>query len=234
MMNRLILLGPPGSGKGTQAHALAIEMRIVHLSTGDILREEVRNSTELGLRAKSSMDAGKLVADDIILDMVEDRLRNSNASEGFILDGFPRTVPQAEGLDKIAGRLEISLEAVVNLQLDDEIIIGRLSKRVSCPVCSKVYNEDTNPPVVPGVCDIDGARLEKREDDTPEVIRQRLKVYHEQTKPLEEFYAEKGIMIVIDGDAEPAEVTERILSALDSNNESETTSDDRAKVESRD
>ncbi len=216
MTDRLILLGPPGSGKGTQAHTLALELRLEHLSTGDILREEVRNESDLGKQARAAMEAGKLVADEIILNMVEERLKKGKAAEGFILDGFPRTVAQAEGLDAIAKKLNVALDAVVNLQLDDEIIVGRLGQRVSCPICGKIYNEVSNPPVVPGVCDIDGARLEKRKDDTPEVIRRRLEVYHEQTKPLEEYYAKKGIMIDIDGDAEPAEVSNRILTALSS------------------
>lgn len=227
-MTRLILLGAPGSGKGTQAAALAGKLRILHLSTGDILRAEVSNGSELGQKAKSYMDEGKLVPDDLVLEMVEVRLQQSDADNGFLLDGFPRTLPQAEGLDCIMERLGLQIDAVIDLDVDEESIVNRLAARLSCSTCGSVYNNDTKPPKHPGLCDIDRGLLVRRPDDQPAVVRNRLNVYHQYTRPLEDYYSQQGLLVTIDGNASPEEVTERILSAIDTAKKK----NDRVEIES--
>ncbi len=214
-MKRLILLGAPGSGKGTQAKVLAERLGVAHLSTGDILRAEVRNATPLGLKAREFMDNGQLVPDSLILEMIAARLASKEVAVGFIFDGFPRTLPQAEGLDTLAGKLGIAIDAVVNLEVKDEAIVKRLSARSTCSTCGTIYNDESKPPKHPGLCDIDQGLLHRRPDDNPMVIRHRLNVYHQQTKPLEQYYSGKGLMISIKGDDPVDVVTANILAHLD-------------------
>ena len=208
---RLMMLGPPGAGKGTQAKRLADRFSILHVSTGDMLREARRKETELGQKAADYMDAGKLVPDEVVIGIVRQRLDEEDAADGFILDGFPRTRPQAEALDEMG----VSLEAVVNIEVDDDEVVQRLGGRLSCPECGAVYHETANPPATDDVCDNCGHRgLIKRDDDRPEAIRERLESYHRQTTPLVEFYADKGILENIDGAKSPDEVTETIVGRL--------------------
>ena len=214
-MKHLILLGAPGSGKGTQAKILAERLEVAHLSTGDILRDEVRRGTELGNKAREYMDAGKLVSDALILEMIEVRLSCASVECGFILDGFPRTLPQAEGFDKLAERLGVQIDAVVNLEVDPEAIVKRLSARSTCSTCGTIYNDITKPPQRPGLCDLDNGLLHRRPDDSEMVVRHRLSVYFQQTKPLEEYYRSRGLIINVQGDNPVETVTADIIGRLE-------------------
>jgi adenylate kinase len=211
---RLILLGAPGSGKGTQAKLLAERMGITHLSTGDILRAEVKNGTELGRKAKEYMNSGKLVPDSLILDMIKGKLASPELSNGFILDGFPRTVAQAEGLEAISKELGLEIDKVININVDDEEIVKRLTARRSCPQCGAIYNMLYNPPADDEKCDKDGAKLVQREDDNEATVRNRLKVYHDQTQPLEDFYRKRGLLVDIPGSGGVEKIAGRILAEI--------------------
>jgi len=186
---KIVILGPPGSGKGTYASRLKDLLGIPHISTGDMVREEIRAQTELGKIMKAYSERGELVPDEIIIDMLAKRLSKSDAQRGFILDGFPRTLKQAEYLEKISG-----VDLVINLNVPDEIIIQRLSNRLICKRCGAIYNRLTLKPKVDGICDKCGGELYQREDDRPEVIQERLNVYRRDTKPLIEYYRRKGIL----------------------------------------
>ena len=183
---RLIFLGGPGSGKGTQAKKLVEKFGLAHISTGDLLRQAIKDETELGVTAKKFVDAGDLVPDDVILGMIKEKLTELDG--GFIFDGFPRTLAQAEGLDKLLVEMNLVINKVVNLNVDDSIIIDRLSARRMCKTCGFEYNLKTRPPKVDGVCDIDGGELYQRSDDNEETIKNRLDLYHNKTKPIEDFY----------------------------------------------
>ncbi len=224
-MKRLILLGAPGSGKGTQAKLLAERLGLVHLSTGDILRDEVRRGTALGTKAKEFMDAGKLVPDSLILDTIKEKLGTDGMRAGFIFDGFPRTLPQAEGLNQLMAAVGFPIDRVVNLAVDNEAIIRRLTARSSCGVCGTIYNDISNPPKRAGFCDRDDSPLIRRSDDSEAVVRNRLTVYHQQTRPLEEYYSRMGLLLQIDGDGAADQVLTRILESLGS-----FETNDRAKV----
>ncbi len=213
-MTRFILLGAPGSGKGTQAKVLAEKLGIAHVSTGDILREEVKQQTELGKKAKEYMNAGKLVPDSLILDMVRGKLGSSELSKGFILDGFPRTVPQAEGLDEITRQLGFGIDKVLNINVKDEEIITRLTARSSCPKCGAIYNDISKPPKKADVCDSCGAELKRRDDDKEDTVRSRLDVYHKQTQPLEDFYRGKSLLVDIPGDGAVEDIAARVYGAV--------------------
>lgn len=205
---RLMMLGPPGAGKGTQAKRLAKRFDIPHVSTGDMLREARRKGTELGKKAAEYMDAGKLVPDEVVIGIVGERLGEEDASQGFILDGFPRTRPQAEALADMG----VELDAVLNIDVSDDEVVRRLGGRLSCPNCGAVYHEQASPPAEDDVCDVCGNEgLIKREDDRPEAIRQRLESYHEKTSPLIEFYDDRGVLENIEGTGSPDEVTDRIV-----------------------
>ncbi|MCJ7750970.1 MAG: adenylate kinase [Armatimonadetes bacterium] len=196
---RIVLLGPPGSGKGTQASALQKRRGIPHIASGDILRANVRDDTELGRQARPYMDRGDLVPDALILDMMAERLSQPDASDGYILDGFPRTVAQAEALQQRLEQIDRQLDAVIYLRVPEAEILRRLSGRRTCPACNAVYHVDTMPPQREGVCDACGAELVQRQDEKPDVIRKRLEVYTEQTQPLLLFYRERSLLHEIDG-----------------------------------
>jgi len=209
----LILLGPPGAGKGTQAERLVEDFSVAYYATGDILRAAVKEGTPIGRKAEEYMKAGDLVPDDIIIGVILEAIQNPEAGDGFLLDGFPRTIAQGEALeDKLddAGR---ALTAVLLIEVPDDEIVRRLSgRRVSAS--GRVYHIETDPPKVAGVCDIDGSELVQREDDKPETIRNRLKVYHEQTAPLIDFYEDRGLLRRFDGTLSPTEVHDHIRATL--------------------
>jgi adenylate kinase len=191
---RVILLGPPGAGKGTQAGSIAGTYSIPHISTGDILRANVREGTELGLRAKGFMDAGELVPDEVIIGMVGARLAEADAEKGFLFDGFPRTVPQAEALEALLREREQPLDVVLRLAVDEDEVVTRLTGRRTCASCGAVYHVAHQPPATDGVCDACGGDLVQREDDREDVVRNRLEVYRRSTEPLEEFYWNRGLL----------------------------------------
>ncbi|MDP9101093.1 MAG: adenylate kinase [Actinomycetota bacterium] len=212
---RLVLVGPPGAGKGTQAQFVAEHTGVPKISTGDIFRANVSAGTPLGLRAKAYMDRGDLVPDDVTIDMVRDRLREADALEGFLLDGFPRTVPQAQTLDDILRETaDTKLDVVLELVVDSDEVIRRLSGRRTCRTCNHIWHVDFDPPRTEGVCDIDGGELYQRDDDLPETIKNRLEVYEEQTAPLVAYYANRGVLIGIDATGPVDDVTQRAIDAL--------------------
>lgn len=198
-MIRIVLLGPPGSGKGTQASALQKRRGIPHIASGDLLRANVRDNTELGRQAKPYMNRGDLVPDTLILDMMAERLSQPDAREGCILDGFPRTVAQAEALEQRLEQIGCELDAVIYLRVPEAEILRRLSGRRTCPACNAVYQVDTMPPQREGICDACAAELVQRQDEKPDVIRKRLEVYEEQTQPLLRFYRGRSLLHEIDG-----------------------------------
>ena len=212
---RLVLVGPPGAGKGTQAQFIAAQFAIPKISTGDIFRANVSEGTELGVTAKKYMDAGDLVPDEVTSAMVRERLRDDDANDGFLLDGYPRTVPQAETLDEVLTEVgSDELDVVLELVVDDEEVIRRLSGRRTCRNCGHIWHLDFDPPSADGVCDICGGELFQRDDDMPETIRHRLEVYYEQTSPLVGYYAESGILVGIDAMGPVDDVTDRAIAAL--------------------
>ncbi|EFQ24040.1 adenylate kinase [Aminomonas paucivorans] len=200
---RLILLGPPGAGKGTQAASVIERFTIPHLSTGDMLRDHVKRGTVLGVEAKSFMDSGKLVPDGLIIAMMEDRLRQEDCGRGFLLDGFPRTLPQAEALDALLSRLGVSLDAVVLLDVTDGVVVERLCGRRVCKDCGAIYHVSFHPSRVSGICDLCGGELVQRDDDREDVIRKRLGVYHEQTSPLVAYYEKQDILRRVNAEGAP-------------------------------
>jgi adenylate kinase len=210
----LILFGPPGAGKGTQAERLRTDFQLPFISTGDMLRANVKDQTELGTKAKEYMDAGDLVPDDLIVAMAAERLKEGDAQDGFILDGFPRTIDQAKALDRQLSELGRRVTTALLIDVPDEEVIRRLSGRRVCVKSGHNYHVDFDPPKHEGVCDQDGSRLIQRDDDTPEVIANRLRVYHEKTKPLVDYYDELGLMRHIDGTREPADVHGHIRAVI--------------------
>ncbi|WP_213698503.1 adenylate kinase [Acetomicrobium sp.] len=209
---RMIFLGPPGAGKGTQAVKLASKYGIAHISTGDMLRYHVKNGTDLGEKAKAYMDSGRLVPDDLIIEMVKERLEEEDAKRGFILDGFPRTVNQAEALEKLLKSKDITLDAVVLFDVDEETLVRRLSGRRICPNCNAIYNVHNSDYPEDGRCKRCGNGLIQRDDDRPEVVRRRLKVYEEETAPLLDYYRNKGSLISVDASSESDAVLYAIVS----------------------
>ncbi|BAT72201.1 adenylate kinase [Thermosulfidibacter takaii ABI70S6] len=210
----IIMLGPPGAGKGTQAKMLVEKFGIPQISTGDMLRAAVAEGTELGKKAKEYMDKGQLVPDEVVIGIVEERLKKSDCEKGFILDGFPRTVPQAEALDKILEKMGKKIDYVINIVVPDVEILKRLTGRRTCKQCGAMYHVIYNPPKQEGVCDKCGGELYQRDDDKEETIKNRLKVYNEQTAPLIEYYKAKGVLVDIDGTKSINEIFEDILRVL--------------------
>ncbi len=210
----VILLGPPGAGKGTQAKEIARRYGIPHLSTGDMFRDHVSHGTELGRRAKPIMERGELVPDKIVLGMVEERVAQPDCAEGFVLDGFPRTLGQAEKLDEVLKRLRFGRSIVLHLVVDPELLLRRLTGRRTCKVGGEIYNIYERPPKVPGRCDNDGGELVQRPDDREEVIRERLQAYERQTRPLVDYYGRQGVLVELDGSAGAENVTGSLLRVL--------------------
>jgi adenylate kinase len=212
----IILLGAPGAGKGTQAKQIVERYGVPQISTGDILRENVKLSTELGKKAKTIMDAGKLVSDDLVCDMVAERLARPDCARGYILDGFPRTVGQAEWFDGFLSARGSKLPLrVIKITVDYDKLIKRLTGRRTCPICGTIYNIYTNPPKIPDTCDKDGAKLTFRKDDSEEAIGTRLKAYEKETLPLTDYYRKRSVLTEITGDASPEQVTKDLFGALD-------------------
>ncbi|MEK6251956.1 MAG: adenylate kinase [Actinomycetota bacterium] len=211
----LVLLGPPGSGKGTQGERLQEDFQLPYYATGDILRAAVRDRTELGKTAKEYMDRGDLVPDEVIIGVITERIEDPEAADGFILDGFPRTMPQAEALDAELETLGRALTAALLIDVPDDEVVRRLGGRRTCAKNgSHIFHVDFDPPKEPDVCDIDGSRLLVRDDDKPEVIRHRLDQYHSKTEPLVDYYEEKGLLRRVDGSPSPDEVGDRIRALL--------------------
>ena len=208
---RLILLGAPGAGKGTQAERIAAALAIPTISTGNILREAIKNETEIGLLAKQYMDNGNLVPDDVVIGIVEERVSRPDCAKGFILDGMPRTIPQAESL-KARG---VGIDCVISIEIDDDVIEARMTGRRVCAACGASYHVTANPPKTKGVCDACGGELVIRKDDTPETVKNRLSVFHAETEPLKDFYSKLGYLKLVDGNRPIDEVTEAILKAIE-------------------
>ena len=211
---RIVLVGPPGAGKGTQAQFIASHLAIPKISTGDIFRSNVTTGTTLGRQAKDYMDRGDLVPDELTIAMVGSRLQEDDAQAGFLLDGFPRNVPQAETLKKMLLSLDTRLDVVLELVVDDDEVVRRLSGRRTCRRCGRIWHESFDPPSVAGICDDCGGELFQRDDDREETIRHRLEVYQEQTAPLVSFYADEGTLLGLDATGPVDEITDRALGAL--------------------
>ncbi|HEY83899.1 MAG TPA: adenylate kinase [Chloroflexi bacterium] len=210
----LMFLGAPGSGKGTQAKILGERFNLKHVASGDLFRENLKNETELGKLAKSYMERGDLVPDDVTIAMLKDRLSRPDVQTGFMLDGFPRTIAQAEALGVMMAEMERHIAAVLYLNVPDDVIVERLSGRLICRNCQNPFHLTFNPPGKEGICDVCGGELYQRDDDKPETVRSRLKIYHIQTKPLVDYYSEKGALVEIDGAGGFSEITERLIEAV--------------------
>lgn len=213
---RTVLVGPPGAGKGTQASYIAKHFSIPQISTGDIFRDNVARQTALGQEAKKYMDSGDLVPDEVTIGMVRDRLDETDAAEGFLLDGFPRTVPQANALEKILADHDVALDAVLELSVPDDEVVRRLSGRRTCRGCGRNWHVEFDQPAEQGVCDACGGELFRRDDDAPDTVRRRLEVYTEQTEPLVQHYGDAGVLRRIDATGSVADVTGRAIEALES------------------
>ena len=206
----IIFFGAPGAGKGTQAEIVSKKLDIPTISTGNIIREAIKNGTEMGLSAKSYIDAGKLVPDEVVIGIIKDRLDMDDCKNGFILDGFPRTIPQAKALDEMG----VKIDVVLNIEVSDDDIVNRMSGRRTCPKCGSTYHIEFNPTKTEGVCDNCGTELTVRKDDHPDVVKSRLDVYHSETEPLKAFYEEKGILRTVVGQKELKDTTALTAKAL--------------------
>lgn len=211
---KLIMLGAPGAGKGTQAKKIAEKYNIPHISTGDIFRANIKNGTELGQKAKTYMDQGILVPDELVVDLVMDRFAQPDCENGYVLDGFPRTIPQAEALDAALEKAGAKIDYAINVEVPDENIINRMSGRRACVACGATYHLVHIPPKKEGVCDNCGKELILRDDDKPETVKKRLDVYHEQTQPLIDYYTQKGALVEVDGTVDMEEVFNAIVKIL--------------------
>ncbi len=211
---KIIMLGAPGAGKGTQAKKIAAKYSIPHISTGDIFRANIKNNTELGQKAKTYMDKGELVPDELVVDLIMDRFKEPDCANGYVLDGFPRTIPQAEALDKALNAQNESVDYAINVEVPDENIINRMSGRRACVGCGATYHIQFNPTKVEGVCDVCGEKLILRDDDKSETVKNRLSVYHEQTQPLIDYYAKKSILAEVDGTKDMEDVFNAIVEIL--------------------
>ena len=211
---KIIMLGAPGAGKGTQAKKIAEKYQIPHISTGDIFRANIKNGTELGKKAKTYMDQGLLVPDELVCDLVVDRVQQDDCKKGYILDGFPRTIPQAESLDAALSRLGEAVDYAINVEVPDENIVKRMGGRRACVGCGATYHLVYAAPKKEGICDLCGAELILRDDDKPETVQKRLGVYHEQTQPLIDYYTKKGILKEVDGTMDMGDVFKAIVEIL--------------------
>ena len=211
---KIIMLGAPGAGKGTQAKKIAEKYSIPHISTGDIFRANIKNNTELGKKAKTYMDKGELVPDELVVDLIMDRFKDADCANGYVLDGFPRTIPQAEALDKALAANNEAVDFAINVEVPDENIINRMSGRRACVGCGATYHIQFNAPKVEGVCDTCGEKLILRDDDKPETVKNRLSVYHEQTQPLIDYYTRQGVLKTVDGTRDLNEVFQEIVDIL--------------------
>jgi len=211
---KIIMLGAPGAGKGTQAKMLAAKYEIPHISTGDIFRANIKNGTELGAKAKEYMDKGLLVPDELVVDLIMDRFKADDCKNGYILDGFPRTIPQAEALDKALTAVGESIDYAINVEVPDENIVNRMSGRRACVGCGATYHIKYSPTKVEGKCDTCNGDLIIRDDDKPETVLNRLNVYHEQTQPLIDYYSAKGVMKEVDGTVDMNDVFDAIVAIL--------------------
>ncbi len=211
---KIIMLGAPGAGKGTQAKMIADKFSIPHISTGDIFRANIKNGTELGMEAKKYMDQGLLVPDELTVKILLDRVAQADCKNGYVLDGFPRTIPQAEVLDKALTELGDKIDYAINVDVPDENIINRMSGRRACVTCGATYHIVHIPPKTEGICDKCGAQLILRDDDKPETVKNRLNVYHEQTQPLIDFYSNKGVLKSVDGTQDMKDVFAAIVDIL--------------------
>lgn len=211
---KIIMLGAPGAGKGTQAKRIAEKYKIPHISTGDIFRANIKNNTELGMKAKSFMDAGGLVPDEITIGMLLDRIHEADCRDGYILDGFPRTIPQAQSLTKALKEMGESIDFALNVDVPDELIIKRMTGRRACLSCGATYNIDTSPSRKEGLCDVCGQKLVVRDDDKPETVKKRLVVYYAQTQPLIDYYKKAGVLAVVDGTVDMEEAFQSIVNIL--------------------
>ncbi len=208
---KLILLGAPGAGKGTQAEVISTKLSVPAISTGNIIREALANGTEMGLKAKSFIVAGQLVPDDVVIGIIKERLAKDDCANGLILDGFPRTIPQAEALDAMG----VTIDRVISIEVADENIVRRMSGRRVCKACGSSYHLEYKKPAVDGVCNACGGELVQRKDDHPDTVLDRLHVYHEQTEPLKDYYEKKGILRIVEGQEEVADTTALTLKALE-------------------
>ncbi|NLP16493.1 MAG: adenylate kinase [Clostridiales bacterium] len=211
---KIIMLGAPGAGKGTQAKRIADRFEIPHISTGDIFRENIKNETQLGLKAKGYMDQGLLVPDELVLELIMDRFKAPDCKKGYVLDGFPRTIPQAKALDDALNKNNDRIEFAINVDVADEVIIKRMAGRRACLNCGRTYHVDTLKPKVSGQCDYCNTELVLRDDDKPETVKKRLQVYHEQTQPLIDYYNNKGILHSVDGTGEIDDIYKQIINVL--------------------
>ena len=211
---RIIMLGAPGAGKGTQAKKIAEKYGIPHISTGDIFRANIKNGTELGKKAKTDMDQGLLVPDELTCDLVVDRIAQEDCKNGYVLDGFPRTIPQAEALKAALGKMGTTIDYAINVEVPDENIVKRMGGRRACLACGCTYHVVYNAPKVEDVCDVCGAKLVLRDDDKPETVKKRLDVYHEQTQPLIDFYDKEGVLVEVDGTQNLEDVFQAITKIL--------------------
>jgi len=211
---KIIMLGAPGAGKGTQAKMIAEKYQIPHISTGDIFRANIKNGTELGMEAKKYMDQGQLVPDELTVKILLDRVAQDDCKNGYVLDGFPRTIPQAEVLDKALNELGEKIDYAIDVEVPDENIVKRMSGRRACLACGATYHIEHIPPKQEGICDTCGQSLVLRDDDKPETVLNRLKVYHKQTQPLIDFYTQKGVMKAVDGTVDMHEVFDSIVEIL--------------------
>lgn len=211
---KIIMLGAPGAGKGTQAKKIAAKYGIPHISTGDIFRANIKNGTELGKKAKTYMDQGLLVPDDLVVDLVVDRVNQDDCAKGYVLDGFPRTIPQAEALDKALAAMDQKMDYAIDVEVPDENIVKRMGGRRACVGCGATYHLEYAPTKSEGICDVCGKELILRDDDKPETVQKRLNVYHEQTQPLIDYYANAGILKTVDGTVDINDVFQAIVSIL--------------------
>ena len=207
----IIFLGAPGAGKGTQAEIVSKKLSIPTVSTGNIIRAALKDETEMGLKAKEYIEAGKLVPDEVVIGIIKDRLAENDCAKGFILDGFPRTIPQAKALDEMG----IVIDKVIDIEVPDEKIVSRMSGRRVCKVCGSSYHTEYKKPAEEGICNACGGELVRRKDDAPETVLERLKVYHEETEPLKEFYASKGKLVIVEGQEDVEDTTALTLKALE-------------------